>query len=47
MGKLGALAKEHGDLLPLMAGIKQVFDPLGIMNPGKVLPGPGYSGRRA
>ena len=37
LGKLGALEQEHGDLLPLMRGIKQVFDPHGIMNPGKVL----------
>ena len=38
-GKLDYLAREHGDLLPLMRGIKGVFDPHGIMNPGKVLPG--------
>jgi D-lactate dehydrogenase (cytochrome) len=38
LGKIAALTKEHGDLIPLMQGIKQVFDPLGIMNPGKVLP---------
>jgi D-lactate dehydrogenase (cytochrome) len=37
LGKVGALALEHGDLLPLMRGIKQLFDPRGIMNPGKVL----------
>jgi D-lactate dehydrogenase (cytochrome) len=37
MGKLGALALEHGDLLPLYRGVKQVFDPNGIMNPGKVV----------
>jgi D-lactate dehydrogenase (cytochrome) len=37
LGKLGALEREHGDLLPLMRGIKDVFDPHGIMNPGKVL----------
>jgi D-lactate dehydrogenase (cytochrome) len=37
-GKIGALIEEHGDLIALMQGIKQVFDPLGIMNPGKVLP---------
>jgi len=37
-GKIDALAREHGDLVPLMQGIKQVFDPNGIMNPGKVLP---------
>jgi D-lactate dehydrogenase (cytochrome) len=36
LGKIGALELEHGDLVPLMRGIKQVFDPLGIMNPGKV-----------
>ncbi len=37
LGKLGALEREHGDLLPLMRGIKDLFDPHGIMNPGKVL----------
>ena len=37
LGKLDALEREHGDLLPLMRGIKDVFDPHGIMNPGKVL----------
>ena len=37
IGKIGALEQEHGDLIPLMRGIKQVFDPLGIMNPGKIL----------
>jgi D-lactate dehydrogenase (cytochrome) len=38
LGKLGALAKEHPDLLPLYRGIKELFDPHGIMNPGKVVP---------
>ncbi len=38
-GKLGYLEREHGDLVPLYRGIKQVFDPNGIMNPGKVVPG--------
>jgi len=37
-GKLGYLAQEHGDLLDLYRGIKQLFDPHGIMNPGKVVP---------
>jgi D-lactate dehydrogenase (cytochrome) len=37
-GKLGYLEREHGDLVPLYRGIKQVFDPNGIMNPGKVVP---------
>jgi D-lactate dehydrogenase (cytochrome) len=37
MGKLAYLEREHGDLLPLMRGIKALFDPHGIMNPGKVL----------
>jgi D-lactate dehydrogenase (cytochrome) len=37
LGKIGALEREHGDLVPLMRGIKAVFDPHGIMNPGKVL----------
>jgi len=36
-GKLAYLEREHGDLLPLMRGIKQVLDPNGIMNPGKVV----------
>ena len=36
-GKLGPLAREHGDLLTLMRGVKEVFDPLGILNPGKVV----------
>jgi D-lactate dehydrogenase (cytochrome) len=38
LGKISALEQEHGDLLELMRGVKQVFDPHGIMNPGKVLP---------
>ncbi len=35
-GKLRALELEHGDLVPLMRGIKRLFDPNGILNPGKV-----------
>jgi D-lactate dehydrogenase (cytochrome) len=46
LGKLAALAREHGDLLPYMRGIKALFDPHGIMNPGKVLP-PGPDGEDA
>jgi D-lactate dehydrogenase (cytochrome) len=44
LGKIGALAQEHGDLVPLMQAIKASFDPNGILNPGKVLPtqGPGH-----
>jgi D-lactate dehydrogenase (cytochrome) len=38
LGKLQALELEHPDLLPLYRGIKQLFDPNGIMNPGKILP---------
>jgi D-lactate dehydrogenase (cytochrome) len=44
LGKIHALELEHGDLVPLMRGIKHVFDPNGIMNPGKVLP-PADDGR--
>ena len=38
LGKIGALEKEHGDLISLMLAIKASFDPHGILNPGKVLP---------
>jgi D-lactate dehydrogenase (cytochrome) len=37
IGKIGALEREHGDLLPLLRGVKDLFDPLGILNPGKIL----------
>ncbi len=40
LGKIAALEREHGDLVPYMRAIKALFDPHGIMNPGKVL-GPG------
>ena len=39
LGKIAALAEEHADLIPLMHAIKASFDPNGILNPGKVLPG--------
>ena len=37
-GKLAYLAREHGDLVPLYRGIKNLLDPAGILNPGKVIP---------
>ncbi len=37
IGKIAALEHEHGDLLPLLRGVKALFDPDGILNPGKVL----------
>ncbi|QSO51621.1 FAD-binding protein [Alicyclobacillus curvatus] len=36
IGKMRYLAKEHPDTLPWMKGIKQLFDPSGILNPGKL-----------
>lgn len=38
LGKIRALAREHGDQIALMRSLKAAFDPHGIMNPGKVLP---------
>jgi D-lactate dehydrogenase (cytochrome) len=37
-GKLAHVRAEHADLLPLMRGVKQLLDPHGILNPGKVVP---------
>jgi D-lactate dehydrogenase (cytochrome) len=37
LGKIDALEREHPDLLDLYRGVKAVFDPHGIMNPGKVI----------
>jgi D-lactate dehydrogenase (cytochrome) len=37
-GKLSYLAQEHGDLIELYRGIKNMLDPNGILNPGKVIP---------
>jgi D-lactate dehydrogenase (cytochrome) len=37
LGKIGYLEREHGDLLPLMRGIKHLLDPNGVLNPGKIL----------
>ncbi|MEX2534575.1 MAG: FAD-linked oxidase C-terminal domain-containing protein [Trueperaceae bacterium] len=36
--KLPYMEAEHGSALELMRGIKQLFDPQGIMNPGKKIP---------
>ena len=38
LGKIAYLEAEHGDLLPVMRGLKNLLDPNGILNPGKVLP---------
>jgi D-lactate dehydrogenase (cytochrome) len=46
LGKIPYLEAEHADLLPLMRGIKDLLDPNGILNPGKVLPGLGQLNRR-
>jgi D-lactate dehydrogenase (cytochrome) len=37
-GKTRYLRAEHGEALSLMQTLKQAFDPLCIMNPGKILP---------
>jgi len=38
IGKRQFMREEHGLALELMKAIKQLFDPQGIMNPGKVFP---------
>jgi D-lactate dehydrogenase (cytochrome) len=38
LGKIAYLEAEHGDLIPVMRGLKDLLDPNGILNPGKVLP---------
>jgi D-lactate dehydrogenase (cytochrome) len=35
-GKAGHLRKEHGDSLPFMKKIKELADPKGVLNPGKI-----------
>ncbi|HET9675122.1 MAG TPA: FAD-linked oxidase C-terminal domain-containing protein [Gaiellaceae bacterium] len=37
LGKIDYLEREHGDLVPYLRALKQVFDPNGILNPGKVV----------
>jgi D-lactate dehydrogenase (cytochrome) len=37
-GKIAYMAAEHGAGIALMRQIKQALDPLGILNPGKILP---------
>ena len=38
MGKLGHMAAEHGAAWGVMGAIKRALDPLGLMNPGKLVP---------
>ena len=38
MGKMEYLAEEHGEAVAVMKAIKQVLDPDGRMNPGKMFP---------
>jgi D-lactate dehydrogenase (cytochrome) len=39
MGKMGSMRMELGDdMMDLMRDVKKVFDPEGLMNPGKVVP---------
>jgi D-lactate dehydrogenase (cytochrome) len=39
-GKLGLMRAEHGPGWDVMASLKRALDPLNLMNPGKVVPGP-------
>ena len=43
LGKIGYLEREHPDLLPLMRSLKDLLDPAGILNPGKVVGGLGFA----
>lgn len=36
LGKIAYLAEEHADTLPYMKALKKLFDPNGILNPGKL-----------
>jgi D-lactate dehydrogenase (cytochrome) len=37
IGKMGYMAAEHGDGWTVMAEIKRALDPMGLMNPGKIV----------
>ncbi|MCS4504984.1 FAD-binding protein [Arhodomonas aquaeolei] len=37
-GKIAYLRREHGEGVSVMQAVKDALDPLGLMNPGKVLP---------
>ena len=37
LGKRAFMAAEHGDALDVMRAVKAAIDPLGLMNPGKIL----------
>ncbi|SFU75003.1 D-lactate dehydrogenase (cytochrome) [Methylobacterium sp. 174MFSha1.1] len=45
-GKIKFMDLEHGAAVGVMAAIKRALDPLGILNPGKVLPAQDGSGAR-
>ncbi|MCC7133978.1 MAG: FAD-binding oxidoreductase, partial [Gemmatimonadales bacterium] len=36
LGKQDSLLREHGEAVAVMRSIKQVLDPDGLMNPGKI-----------
>jgi D-lactate dehydrogenase (cytochrome) len=38
MGKLGLMQAEHGLGWQVMGAIKRALDPMGLMNPGKLVP---------
>jgi D-lactate dehydrogenase (cytochrome) len=40
VGKRDYMVAEHGEAVETMRAIKAALDPLGIMNPGKILPDP-------